>query len=245
MITLTVGSAEKLFIDSNSVDLIITHPPYLGVDAFRYGGDSANQINISQNKKKMLKQLMMATKEMYRVLKPGGHLVIAIGPNDGMDHAYIDRVISSTSFKYLDFICQNAYVKNSLENIGYDKIASSNVTVWHHLVKPGNAYYNQVMTKRWKDPVWNISFNNMRDPVDKVLSKDHHVLDAMNSEIPRRFIEMFSKPGHLVLDPFGGSAVVAVVARQLGRDSISNDISEDQTSIAKKRILLTFGESYV
>lgn len=245
MITLTLGSAESLDIKDNSVDLIITHPPYLGVDAFRYGGNSANQINSSQNKKKMLKQLNSITKEMYRVLKPGGHLIIAIGPNDGMDHAYIDQTIEKTKMKYLDFICQNSYIKNSLENIYYDKIASNNITIWHHFIKPGNAYYNQVMTKRWKDPVWNIPFSNIKDPVDKVLSKDHHVFDAMNSEIPKRFIQMFSKPGQMILDPFGGSGIVAVVAKELGRYSISNDISEDQLKSAKKRILLTFGESHV
>lgn len=240
-----LGSADKLDIKSNSVDLIVTHPPYLGVDALRYGGNSAIQINASQNKKKMLKQMMSVTKEMYRVLKPGGHLIIAIGPNQGMDHAYINQTIDKTEFAYLDFICQNAYDKNNPENIRYDKIASNDITVWHHLVKPGNAYYNQVITKRWKDPVWNVPFSNIKDPIDKVLSKDHHVLDAMNMEIPKRFIEMFTKPGHTVLDPFGGSGIVAVVAKELGREAISNDISEDQLKVAKKRILLTFGENYV
>jgi DNA modification methylase len=67
----------------------------------------------------------------------------------------------------------------------------------------------------------------------------------MNVEIPKRFIEMFSKKNAVVLDPFGGSALVAVTAAELGRRGISNDISEEQNKAAEQRALLTLGEKYV
>ena len=44
------------------------------------------------------------------------------------------------------------------------------------------------------------------------------------------------KPG-VVLDPFGGSGTVGVVAGRLGRDSIIIEISEEYAEIAKKRIV--------
>lgn len=243
MIKLLVGDACNLDIESNSVDVVITHPPYLGVDTLRYGGDSSKQINYSQDKKKMLKLLNLATKEMFRVLKPGGHLVIANGQNDNIDLEYVIQTKKIKGVKYLDFICQNAY--NEKDSDGQSKILSQSITIWHHFIKDGDAYYNPFITKRYKDPVWNLPFNNIDATVDTLIHREINIIDTMNVEIPKRFIEMFSKKNAVVLDPFGGSALVAVTAAELGRRGISNDISEEQNKAAEQRALLTLGEKYV
>jgi DNA modification methylase len=47
---------------------------------------------------------------------------------------------------------------------------------------------------------------------------------------------MFSKPGALVLDPFGGSGTTACEAYILNRNAISLDISEEQTELAEIRL---------
>ena len=60
----------------------------------------------------------------------------------------------------------------------------------------------------------------------------------MNPEVTKRFIEMFSKPGDTVLDPFGGTGTVASVSHINNRNAITNDVSEEQTKIAKKRLEL-------
>lgn len=56
------------------------------------------------------------------------------------------------------------------------------------------------------------------------------------TEIPRRAILAGTKEGDTVLDPFGGSGTTAIVARQLGRQSIYIDLNEDYANIAIKRL---------
>jgi tRNA G10 N-methylase Trm11 len=72
-----LGDASSLKLDSNSIDLIITHPPYFGIDVERYGGDAESQINFSKNEKKVLKLFKKVFLEAERVLRPGGNLVLA------------------------------------------------------------------------------------------------------------------------------------------------------------------------
>lgn len=243
MIKLLIGDACKLDVQSNSIDLIITHPPYLGIDTIRYGGDSSKQINYSQDKTKMLKLLKKATDEMIRVLKPGGHLIIANGKEQGLDLEYVVNTRKNKNLKYLDFVCQNSYGLG--ETPIQNKIMSESITNWHHFIKDGDAYYNPFITKRYSDPVWNLPENNVAATIDSIIHKDINIIDTMNVEIPKRFIEMFTKKNATVLDPFGGSGLVAVTAAELGRKGISNDISEDQNKAAEQRVLLTLGEKYV
>lgn len=232
---LITGNAIKLPIPDNSVDLIITHPPYLGIDAERYSRlNSKDQINFSRDKKKMLKAMNLVNKEMYRVLKPSGSLWIANGKNENFDSEYVVSTVNNTDFMYLDFVVQNGFTPDQSEQ----SIATQNITTWHHFSKRKDIYHNPYEVQRHSNPVWNIRSTNTDSEVDKELSKKYFVEDVMNEKIPENLIKMFSKPGHIVLDPFGGSALVAAVASKLGRSAISNDISEDQTAAAKSRLSL-------
>jgi site-specific DNA-methyltransferase (adenine-specific) len=233
------GDATKLNLPSNSVDLIITHPPYLGVDVQRYGGNPEDQINNSFNRKKMMKLLDKATREMFRILKPTGSLIIANGPTDNIDIRFVMNAIDNVKFIHAGYVIQDFYDQKTETKA--ERITSSH-TIWHHFIKGGDIYFNNFKVREYNNSIWPIEFNNENDPVDKEMSKDFHIWDVMNKEIPKRFIEMFSKKGHVVLDPFGGSAMVAVTAVELGRIGITNDISEKQTEAAHKRAELTLGK---
>lgn len=242
MIKLITGDATDLDVSSNSVDMIITHPPYLGIDVARYGGEAKNQINYLGNKKKMLKLLLKATKEMVRVLKPSGQIWIANGPTSHLDMEYVLMVERKLGLVYVESVVQNAYGYSDWgrkEESFEENILSSSLTTWHHFAVSNSFYFNPYTIKRQNNPVWNLPFNNMDDSVDQLLSQDYHVYDVMNKAIPQRFIDMFTKPGHVVLDPFGGSGLVAVTASQMGRTGISNDISPDQTKAAIQRAKLS------
>ncbi len=52
----------------------------------------------------------------------------------------------------------------------------------------------------------------------------------------QQFIEYFSDPDDLILDPFCGSGTTCVAARMLGRNYIGIDISEEYCKIARERI---------
>lgn len=59
---------------------------------------------------------------------------------------------------------------------------------------------------------------------------------AFPQEWPRRIILGWSPSGGIVLDPFGGTGTVSLVARALGRYGMSVDLSHDYCRLAKWRI---------
>jgi len=59
---------------------------------------------------------------------------------------------------------------------------------------------------------------------------------AFPEELARRCILAGSRPGDIVLDPFGGSGTVAAVATGMGRHSIYIDLNPKYLELAKQRI---------
>jgi DNA modification methylase len=238
-VDLVLGDATDLKIASDSVHLIITHPPYVGIDVERYGGKPEDQINYSSDEKVVLKLILKAVKEMERVLKPGGSLWIANSPKNNFDAKLITLIMKKTKLQYVDRIVQVVPANIAIPN-NIDQIESDRLTIWWHFTNDSKIYSNPYEVRKNKHPVWETAeFNNMEDPVDIEISKKYHVLDAMHKDIPKKLISMFSKKGQIVLDPFGGSALVAVTAAELGRKGISVDISDTQMEAAKVRVNLT------
>ena len=230
-----LGDATKLSVANNSVSLIVTHPPYLGTDTIRYGGDPSKQINFSQNEKKILKLLNKAVLEMERVLKPSGSLFIANFNINGFDAKFLTQTLSSTGLTF-----QGYYVQNSPEPNDNSGDPKRRITVWQHLTKGPKPFVDFINYKRLDSPIIDCLFNNIDDEADQKLEAEgFHVLDVMNRAIPDRFIKTHTFPGDYVLDPFGGSGLVAVTAAQLGRVGITNDISTKQFEAAQRRIELS------
>ncbi|WGS65761.1 TRM11 family SAM-dependent methyltransferase [Marinitoga aeolica] len=74
-----LGDARNLnFLENNSIDLILTHPPYLNIIKYSEGKIPGDFSNIS-GVKKFCNELEYAIKELYRVLKPGKYCAILIG----------------------------------------------------------------------------------------------------------------------------------------------------------------------
>jgi DNA modification methylase len=74
-----LGNAQHLAdVDDHSIDLIVTHPPYLGLVQYSDGKNPADFSSIV-GIPKFLDALEIALQEMYRVLKPGRFCAILIG----------------------------------------------------------------------------------------------------------------------------------------------------------------------
>jgi DNA modification methylase len=233
------GDATNLsFIKNSSVDLIITAPPFINRSPEIYGGDPKKQINF--NYKNMLKLLIKSTKEMERVLKPTGSIWIEISPEDGLMYKYLSTVLEKTNLKHVDTIIHK--ISDDGDKSKKDEFIYKDWLLWFHLVKDSDQFYrNPFKIKKFKDPIWELNNTNKNDIIDKTLKLNYPdiVYYTVTKDIPERFVDMYTKENALVLDPFGGSGTVASVAYELNRNSISIDISEDQTEIAKKRIELT------
>ncbi len=66
------------FIDNSSIDLVLTHPPYLNIIRYSNGEIKADLSNIG-SLTKFSKEIRKIAEELYRVLKPGKYCAILIG----------------------------------------------------------------------------------------------------------------------------------------------------------------------
>ncbi|MDK2805853.1 MAG: hypothetical protein PWQ94_1017 [Thermoanaerobacterium sp.] len=72
-------------IDDNSIDLIITHPPYLNIIKYSNGNIEGDLSNIS-GVKKFLNELEKGVSELFRVLKNNRYCAILIGDTRKSGH---------------------------------------------------------------------------------------------------------------------------------------------------------------
>jgi DNA modification methylase len=245
-ITIFTGNATKLPFPDNSVDLIIARPDYLELIQKEQLKDDYKEKNKLASEKEILKNLSKVTKEAYRVLKNNGSFLIANEEHSNLDARYLVQELDFSDFNYYGKILHNGYKEDSINFTTYEKINTLSLMSWYHFVKGNEPFVNPFKIKKYNNPVWNMSPSNIESLVDEWLLQEHpDVVNEVNQEVSKRFIEMFSKKGHIVLDMFGRTGVAATTAASLGRHAISNESSEEVVAAVKLRIMLTLGEKYL
>ncbi|MGH3382360.1 MAG: DNA-methyltransferase [Actinoallomurus sp.] len=74
------GDALHLPIDDETVDLVVTSPPYFALRSYTDGGEHYNgQIGSEPTPAEFIESLIAATREMVRVLKPSGSIWVNLG----------------------------------------------------------------------------------------------------------------------------------------------------------------------
>lgn len=136
------GDARKLPLLDDSVDLIVTSPPYFGLRAYEDGGlPVAGQIGQEPTPAEFVDALIDATREALRVLRPTGSLWVNLGER------YINRSLSGIPWRYAlrctdDLgLALRAEVVWSKPNQFIDAKAADRVRrtheTWLHLARPG------------------------------------------------------------------------------------------------------------
>ena len=88
----------------------------------------------------------------------------------------------------------------------------------------------QINAKKCPGTIWDYSNGG-----DKIWMKRQHPA-VYPDKIPFDFIQVFSKPGDLVLDPMCGSGSTLIAAKVLGRDYVGIDISEEYCELSRNRV---------
>ncbi len=262
-IVLQCGDCLELLknVESDSVSLCITSPPYADQRKATYGGIAPD---------KYVDWFVPIAIELYRVLKPTGTMIINLKEKivNGERHTYVIDLIKalrSISFFWTD---EYLWVKsNSAPGKWPNRFRDS----WERLLqfnkqKHFAMYQQAVMVPRKPNTakrVQHLSENDCRRMASKTGStfgknmsrwKDREMVYPSNvlvlatetqnrghsavfpERLPEFFIKLFTLPGDLVLDCFCGSGTTGVVCTRLGRRFIGMDVQEQYIDLARNRI---------
>src|SRR3989338_583202 len=248
-------------VPDNSIDLIITSPPYADSRKGTYGGIHPD---------KYVEWFLPRSKEFFRVLKPTGTFIPNIKEKvvDGERHTYVMDLIRE--MKGQGWMWTEEFVWHK-KNCHPGKWPNRFRDAWERCLqfnksKRFHMYQENVMVPigDWsKSRLAHLSNRDkIRDPSsvgsgfgknisnwlgrtrvypDNVLhlstecgNKNHSAVFPVS--LPAWFIKLFTKEGDVVLDPFAGSGTTGVACTSLGRDYLLIDVVQRYKTYAKKRI---------
>ena len=148
-------------------------------------------------------------------------------PLCGDDQTNIDGY---TGIGIVGWECKNPKCVRSEGNRG--KRFSQRTLIMNDLQTPDNVIDDAILSK-WRRDIVKIP------PVIKTNNKGINTAGhsaPFPMEIPEFAITMFSGVNEIVLDPFMGSGTTAVAAKELGRQYIGYDTSEEYVNLANERL---------
>ena len=252
-----LGDARGMELPDNSVQLVLTSPPYWTLKEYR---NTDGQMGHISRYDEFIEQLDRVWQRCYRSLVPGGRLICVVGDvclsrrkNDGR-HTVVPL---------------HASIQESCRKIGFDNLAP---IIWHkianaaHEVENGGAGFlgkpyepNAVVKNDIEFILMERKSGGYRtpEPATRILSligaEDHKlwfqqiwtgVTGASTRSHPApyplvladRLVRMFSFVGDTVLDPFLGTGTTVVAAALAGRNSIGIEIDPHYLRGAVARI---------
>ena len=248
-------------LPADSVDFIVTSPPYADQRKHTYGGVAPDQY---------VEWFLPITDELRRVLKPTGSFILNIKErvDNGERHTYVMELI--IAMRKQGWRWTEEYVWHK-RNCTPGKWPNRFRDAWERCIhftleKQFAMYQDAVMVPMgdWaKSRLKNLSETDKRRDNSRVQSgfgknisnwvgremayptnvlhlatecgnRNHSA--AYPVELPSWFIRLFTQPGDVVLDPFLGSGTTAVACAQLGRGCIGIEINPDYIPIIEQRI---------
>ncbi len=248
-------------METSSVDLIVTSPPYADQREKTYGGVKPDEY---------VGWFLPITSELLRVLKPTGTFILNIKEkvSNGQRHTYVlELVLEMRKQGWLWTEEMIWHKKNCYPGKWPNRFRDA----WERLLQFNkqpkfSMYQEEVMVPMgdWaKTRLKNLSeTDKIRDNskvgsgfgkniskwVGREMAYPSNVLmmatESSNKqhsavfpkELPEWFIKLFTKKGDVVLDPFLGSGTTAIMALQMDRNSIGIEIKEDYYNLAVKNI---------
>ena len=228
-------SAETMAeLPDNSVALMVTSPPYhVGKD---YDSDGTFEDYLD-----LLHKVFIET---YRVLEPGGRAVVNVA-NLGR------RPYISLSSRIVAMMEATGYLMRG-EVIWRKAKASGGSTAWGSWMSASNPIFRDVHEyclafskgrfQRVRKGTNTIGRDEFLEATMSVWEMNPESARSVGHPapfpvaLPRRFIELFTYSGDLVLDPFMGSGTTAIAALDAGRHYVGYETSEEYVDLAAKRI---------
>ena len=246
-------------MDSNSIDLVITSPPY--ADLKKY----INNPGIHPDN--YVEWFLPICSEICRVIKPTGSFILNINDKveGGFRHPYVFDLISELH-KRTDLKMFERLFWNKLKGLPNKSRFGDRVEYIFWFAKDKEFYFN---IDKLRVPYAEKSIIRMKNPLKKRFARtendsseykdwapnplgalpttlvnisseskkiaDNHVA-VYPVELVKYFIGGSTKEGDIILDPFMGTGTTGVAAKSMNRKYIGFDLQEEYIEIAKKRI---------
>lgn len=251
-------------LSDDSIDLIITSPPYADQRKATYGGIHPG---------KYVEWFLPISEQLLRILKPTGTFILNIKERalNGERHTYVLQLI--LEMKKQGWLWTEEFVWHK-KNCYPGKWPNRFRDAWERLLQFNKARKFKMFQEEVMVPMgdWsktrlaklsetdlirdeskvgsgfgkNISNWLNRDKVypTNVLhlatecgNKNHSA--AFPEALPEWFIKLFTEDGDWVLDPFMGSGTTVRVSRRLHRNSIGIDIHKSYVNMVRKQVRAT------
>lgn len=209
-------------IEEESIDLVLTDPPY--------NISRKNNFHTMPGRKgldfgewdKGFDQISWL-KEVSKVVKKGGSIIIF---NSYRNFGNIIEALEDEGFVLKDCI---RWVKSNPmpRNIYRRYVVDFEFAIW--LVKEkGKWTYNNILEKGYQRPEFIYPIVGGKEKTNHPTQKPISLMEHL--------IKIHSNKGDLILDPFMGSGTTGVAAKNLERDFIGIELSEEYFKTAEERI---------
>jgi DNA modification methylase len=252
---LILGDSRSMFeVPDASVHLVLTSPPYWTLKQYP---EQDAQLGLVGEYDRFLDELDRVWQEVYRVLVPGGRLIVVVG----------DVCVSRRSFgRHLVFPL-HASIQERCRGLGFDNLAP---IIWHKIanakleVENGSSFLgkpyepNAVVKNDIEFILFQRKPGGYRQPtlaarILSVLPETQHrewfqqiwSLGGASTRhhpapfplsLAERLVRMFSFVGDTILDPFMGTGTTNLAAGRWGRNSVGFEVEPSYFELASNRL---------
>ena len=248
-------------IGNDSIDLIVTSPPYADRRKSTYGGIDSE---------KYVEWFLPVSEQLLRILKPTGTFILNIKEKaeNGERSTYVlDLILALKKQGWLwteEFIWykKNCYpgkwpnrFRDSWERaLQFNKTRDFNMYQEAVMIPVGDWANGRLKNLSETDKIRDNSKSgsgfgkNISNWLKRSMVYPSNVLQfatvcsnknhsaAFPKELPEWFIKLFTQKNDFVLDPFLGSGTTSEVAQRMGRNSIGIDIMPEYVDMAKEKV---------